>query len=120
MPGDEAEARLLHAWTDAVDEAELPDGRVHHLVVDELLDPVQRRLAALAIHLGRLLTEEPVDVGVASVGEGTAAYHERFEPRRRAAERAARGLHHVLELLLLMLGEEGGPLERAELELDSH
>src|SRR4029453_418757 len=48
------------------------DRREHRLVVDELLDAVQRCLAALAIELGALLAEEPVDVGIAAVHVGAA------------------------------------------------
>src|SRR6266545_6268379 len=49
--GDEPEARLRHPRTLGVDEAELPDRRVHGLVVHELLDPVEGRLAALSVEL---------------------------------------------------------------------
>src|SRR5205809_1052659 len=43
--GDERQARLLHAWPVAIDKGELPDRRDHRLLVHELLDPLERRLA---------------------------------------------------------------------------
>src|SRR5438445_10548185 len=67
---DESESRLGHARTVRVDEAELPDRGIHRLVIDELLDPVQGRLAALSIDLAGLLAEEPVDVGATTVDVG--------------------------------------------------
>src|SRR5262245_29752636 len=74
--GDEPETGLRHPRALGVDEAELPDGRVHRLVVHELLDPVQRRFAALAIQLARLLPEESVDVRIAAIDVRTARHHE--------------------------------------------
>src|SRR5262245_11978996 len=49
-----------------------PDRRHHHLVVDELLDALQGRLAPLRVELVRLLLEEAVDIRVAAVGVGPA------------------------------------------------
>ena len=37
VPGDQAEAGLAHAGPDAAEEGQLPDRRVHDLLVDELL-----------------------------------------------------------------------------------
>src|SRR5215471_1323510 len=112
--GDEAEPRLGHPRALRMNEAELPDRRVHHLVVHELLDAMQRRLAPLAVELGRLLAEEPVDVGIATVHEGAAGDHEGLEADRRVAEGAADAVGEVLQLLLLVALEERRPLERAE------
>src|SRR2546425_11328176 len=61
---------------------------------------MERRLATLAVELGALLTEESVDVGIASVHVGAAGGHERLESGRRVAERRARAQDEVLELLL--------------------
>src|SRR3989441_1211421 len=44
--------------TVAIDERQLPDRNVHHLVVHELLDLEEDRLPLLAIELGRLVLEE--------------------------------------------------------------
>src|SRR5439155_10204750 len=79
---------------------ELPDRREHRLLVDELLDAMERRLAALLVELGTLLPEEPVDVGIAAVHVGAPRGHEGLEPGRRVAERGARAQDEVLELLL--------------------
>src|SRR5499426_4697284 len=86
---DEPEPRLFDARPEAAHRSELPDRGEHRLVVDELLDAVQRRLAPLAVELGRLLSEEPVDVGIATVHEGAAGDHEGLEADRRVAEGAA-------------------------------
>ena len=59
-------------------------------LVDQLLDPLQRGLAALGVELGGLLLEQPVDVGVAAVDVGAAGGDEGLQPRGRVAEGAAR------------------------------
>src|SRR6516225_599123 len=101
-----------------VDEAELPDGRIHGLLEDELLDPVQACLAALAIELSTLLAKQPVDVGIAAVDIRSAADREDLEPRGRVAEGAADAVGEILQLLLLVGLEERGALEWAELHAD--
>src|SRR5215472_4156930 len=112
--GDEAEPRFGHSRALRMDEAELPDRRIHRLVVHELLDAMQRRLAPLAVELACLLAEEPVDVGIAAVHEGAAGDHEGLEADRRVAEGAADAVGEVLQLLLLVALEERRALERAE------
>jgi len=57
--------------------------------VDELLDAMERRLAALAIQLARLFPEEPLDVEIAPVGIRPSGRDEGLEPGRRVAERRA-------------------------------
>src|SRR5439155_911722 len=47
VPRDEREAGLRHARPVAVEEGQLPDGREHRLVVDELLDAMEGRLPPL-------------------------------------------------------------------------
>src|SRR5438094_9170989 len=47
VPGDDSDPRLLHSRSDAVQAGVQPDGGNHHLVVHELLDAVQGRLASL-------------------------------------------------------------------------
>src|SRR5437763_584716 len=53
--GHQGEARFGHARPVPVEVGQLPDGDDHRLVVDELLDAVEERLALLAVHLARLL-----------------------------------------------------------------
>src|SRR5262245_2480714 len=79
----EADGGLLDARADAVERRRLEDRRVHDALVDEPLDLVQQRLAALPVALLRLLEEKVVDVGVAAVGIRRARDHEGLEPRRR-------------------------------------
>src|SRR2546428_3243271 len=96
----------------SVDKRQLPDGDVHGLLVDELLDPVEDGLALFRVYLARLFPDEPVDVGIASVGERAARRHEGVEPRGGVPEGAARGLDDVLQLLLAVLKNERRPLQR--------
>src|SRR5262249_55880236 len=107
--GDDPEARLRDPGTGRVDETELPDRRVDGLVVHELLDPVEHRLAPLAVELAGLLPEESVDVGVAAVDVGTAGGHERFGANGRIAEGAADAVAEILQLFFLVALEEPGP-----------
>src|SRR5262249_21108198 len=84
--GDEPEARLRDPGTGRVDETELPDRRVDGLVVHELLDPVEHRLAPLAVELAGLFSEESVDVGGAAVGVGYAGGDASLETAVRHAD----------------------------------
>ena len=72
VAGDEAEARLLDARPHAVQEGQFPNGRVHDLVVNEVLDLVQGGLAALPVQLVRLRLEQAVEVRVAAGDVGPA------------------------------------------------
>src|SRR3989441_6211327 len=117
--GDEAEPRFRDARTHSLQEGQLPDRKDHGLVVDQLLDAMEKRLSLLRVELTRLLLEEPVDVGVPPVGVGAARDHERLQPGGRVAEDAAQPVDDVLELLLLIRLEEPCPLERAEPRLDA-
>src|SRR5207244_282856 len=67
--GQQAEARLAHARAVAVQERELPDRQVHDLVVHELLNLVEERLALLRVRLAGLLAAETVDICVPFVRE---------------------------------------------------
>src|SRR5438034_3300839 len=116
---DEAEPRLLHTWADPLQEGELPDGKDHGLLVDQLLDAMEERLALLRIELARLLLEEPVDVGISPVGVGAARDDERLHAGGGVAEDAAQPVDEVLELLVLIRLEEPRPLERAKPRLDA-
>ena len=66
------------------------------------------------VELGRLLPEEPVDVGIAAVHVRPSGGHEGLEPRGRVAERTAGPLHDVAELLLAIAAEERRALERSQ------
>src|SRR5262245_23974046 len=115
VAGDETDAGLLHPGSGPVQSRVQPDRRDHRLVVDELLDPVQRRLPPLGVDLVRLLQEEPVDVLVAPRDIGAAGGDERLDARRRVAEGATAALDEPLELLLRSVREEGSALHRPEL-----
>src|SRR5437867_6343919 len=49
--GDQGEARFRHARPVPVEEGQLPDGDDRRLLVDELLDALEDRLALLPVHL---------------------------------------------------------------------
>src|SRR5262245_6824217 len=49
VAGDQPEARLLHSRPVAAHQADLEDGRDHRLLVDQLLDALQHRLAPLLV-----------------------------------------------------------------------
>src|SRR2546430_12176952 len=55
---DEPESRLRHASAVSLQHGELPDREVHDLVVHQLLDALEERLALLRIQLARLIAEE--------------------------------------------------------------
>src|SRR5262249_31770124 len=82
IAGDQPETRLLPSRPVAAHQAHLHDRRDHRLLVHELLDTVQRRLAPLLVELGALLAEEPVDVRVAAVHVRAAGRDEGLDPRR--------------------------------------
>ena len=119
MAGDEAEAGLRHARSDAIEEAELPDRGVHGLVVHELLDLLEDRLP-FRTDPARLLLDEPLDVRVGPVGVDAGGGHEGVDTRRRVAEGPAADLDDVRELLFPELAEEGDALEGAQLQLNAH
>src|SRR5215813_11156274 len=98
--GDEAQPRLFHPRAETAHGGELPDRREHRFVLDELLDAMERGLAALPVELGRLLPKEPVDIGIAAVHVRATRHYEGLEPGRRVAERGTRAEHKVLEGLL--------------------
>src|SRR3989441_179543 len=116
---DEPEPRFLHTRPHAAQEGDLPDRRNHHLLVDELLNPVQDRLALLFVQHGCLLTEQPVDLGIAPIGVHSTRCHEGLDPCGRIAEGAAPALDEVPKLLLGVRLEEGRQLEWPELHPDA-
>src|SRR6516165_10421585 len=59
VSSDQAETRFRYPGPDAIEEAELPDGGGHDLLVHELLDLHEDCLAFLRVRLRRLLLEEP-------------------------------------------------------------
>src|SRR5207244_8089683 len=84
------------------------------------LDPVQDGLALLSVRLCGLLAEEPVDVGIAAVGEHALADHERLDAGGGVPEGGAALAMKVLELLLLIRLDDGGPLHRSQLDADTY
>src|SRR5262249_51686933 len=85
--------------------------RVHDLLVNQLLDPVEDRLALATAKLGRLLANESLDVGICSIREEAAPGDERVEPGRRVSERCAGALDDLLQSLLSVLLEERRALQ---------
>src|SRR5947208_2254218 len=69
--------------------------------------------ASFLVHLGGLIAEERVDVRVAAVRAYPARDHERLDPRRGVAGRAAPDANQMLELLLLVRLVERRALHRA-------
>src|SRR6266545_1463763 len=59
VTGDEPDARLLHPWPQTGQARVQPDRRDDRLVVDELLDAVQGRLAPLRVELARRSLNRP-------------------------------------------------------------
>src|SRR5262249_2265776 len=116
---DESEARLGHARTVPTQGGELPQWEIHGLVVDQLLDAVQERLALLWIELGRLLLEEVVDVGISAVRVRAARGREHLEPGGGVAGDTTQAVDEVAELLLLIRGQEPGALDWPQPRLDS-
>src|ERR1041384_6655602 len=109
--GNQAEPGLADARADAVEEGELPDRRIDRALVNELLHPVQDRLALRTIELARLLPVERIHVRIAAVSKHAALDHLRLEPGGGVAEGAGRGLDDVLERLFRVALEEGRALE---------
>src|SRR5262249_45733754 len=116
---DEPEPGLRDAGALRVDEAQLPERRKDRLVVDELLNAMERCLAALSVQVDRLLAEQSVDVGIASVDVRPARNDEVLETARGVAERAAQTIDEIFQLLLLVALEERRPLERTDLHADA-
>src|SRR6059036_3963496 len=116
--GNESEPRLRHARTVPLEDGKLPDREIHDLLVDQLLDPMKDRLALLRVELTRLLSEEPVDVGIPPVGVNAARGRERLDPGGRVPEDPAQAVDNVPELLLLIRFEEPRPFERAKPRAD--
>jgi hypothetical protein len=69
---DRTKTRFSDSRPHTVDEGQLPDRRDHRVLVNQLLDLVQGRLAMLVVQLCRLFLEKCVDVWVAPVGLGPA------------------------------------------------
>src|SRR5512144_1728102 len=80
-PGDRGREQVVDARADARREAEVIHRRVDHLVVQDPLDLVERRLALLAVELLGLPPEEIVDLGKRAVRERTLPGHERLQAR---------------------------------------
>ena len=104
----------------AGEERRLDDGAEHRAVVDDLLELDQNLLAGAGVGLAGLLGEEAVDLGIRPVGEVAAGDGVLLDASRRVAGHAALGLHHVTELLLRLLLEEGRALDQAQPRANAH
>src|SRR5262245_10724795 len=120
IAADQAEPGVLHPGPDAAQDGRLPERREHGLLVHELLDAVERRLAPLAIELPGLLAKESVDIGIAPVDVHAAGRHEGLDAGGGVAEQRAVGVHEVLEFLFGKRFHEGGPLERSDLQAETN
>src|SRR5205807_3829720 len=109
--GDEPNRRLRDAGPERADAGLLPQWRVHDLLVNELLDPVEDRLALAAVHFARELSHQPFDVGIGPVREGTGRRHVGVEPGRRVPEGGAAALDDGPEPFVLVLLDEGRALQ---------
>src|SRR6267143_1423544 len=117
---DQAQPGFRHPLTYTVQEGGLEERSEHRLLVHELLDPVQDGLALLSVRLRGLLAEEPVDIGIAAVGEHALADHEGLDAGGGVPEGGAALAMKVLELLLLICLDDGGPLHRSQLDADTY
>src|SRR6516162_8931073 len=118
---DRPERGMADPGPGAVEKAELPDRREHHLLVDELLHLSEDRTALFLVEFVGLLRIERVDVGVAAIGEGAALDGERGHPGRRIAERAARAADRPAAVLLAgVRGDKPGALDRLQCSADAH
>src|SRR5215510_2640221 len=97
----------------------LPEWRKHDLVMHELLDAIQGCFASLPVHLDGLFSEEPIDVGIASVDIGAAGSDEVLDPYRRVTEAATAGVDEIPKLLVGESLNERRSLERAKFSADA-
>jgi hypothetical protein len=96
----QAHCRFLHPWAHAVQCRWLEDRRLHDPLLHQPLDLVQQRLTVAPVALDRLLPEEVIDVGMATIGLGSRAEHKRLDTRGSVAG-GARGHHQeTLQFLL--------------------
>src|SRR5215469_9095306 len=88
--------------------------------VDQLLHPMQHRLALLVVELNRLLLVERIDVGVAAIDKRAALDDISLVSGRGVAKSAGNGLDDVFECLLGVSLDEGGALDRPQLHPDAN
>src|SRR5215469_5477254 len=118
-PRDQAEPRLPDPRSHAIEKGELPYRRKDRPLVNQLLHLVQHRLPLPAVQFDRLLLVERIDVGVAAVNKRTAFDDVGLIAGRGIAKGARAGLDHVLEGLLGVSLDEGGSLDRPQLQADA-
>src|SRR5262249_37128933 len=82
---DQADPGLLHARADAGHGAQLVDGYVHDVIVQDALDLVEQGLALRAIHLVGLTLEQILDLGEDAVRVEPDPGHIGLEPGRRVS-----------------------------------
>src|SRR6187401_2317868 len=95
-----AEGRLADSRPDAAQRRQLPKRRSDYLVLNELLDLEQQRLALGVIELDCLLLEQRVDIRIVAVCIGAALYRECLKAGRSIAEGGA-AAHNQPSILLL-------------------
>src|SRR6266566_1829669 len=76
VPPDQPQRWFGHSRAVSAQDGDIPDRHEHRPFVYELLDLVQHRLSPLSIALGGLLLNEPLNVGIASVGVQASGSHE--------------------------------------------
>src|SRR6516162_876853 len=116
---DPAEPRLADSRSDAVDKSELPDRREDRPLINQLLHPVQDRLALLVVQLHRLLLVERVDIRVAAIDKRAALDDVGLEPGRGVAEGSGTGQYDIFEGLFRVSLDKGGALDRPQLHPDA-
>src|SRR5262249_58706462 len=79
----------------------------------------ERCLAPPAIAFCRLLADETLDVGIASVRKHPACRHEGVDPRGGVAIGTTGDVDQRAQLLLAQLREVGGALQRADARADA-
>src|SRR5262249_3461569 len=82
---NQADPGLLHARADSGHGAQLVDGRVHDVVVQDALDLMEQRLALCAIYLAGLALEQILHLGEDAVRVDPGPGHIGLEPGRRVS-----------------------------------
>src|SRR5262245_35897968 len=111
---------VVHARPHPGGEAQVIDGHLRHLLLEDALHLEEERLALLPVQLLGLAAEDVVDLGQRAESEGAVLGHEGFEPGGRVARDAADGEHHAMELLLAPRRHEGAAFHGAHARADAH
>src|SRR5467141_4499576 len=107
--------RMLHEpRPDAYETTQVHDGGEHHTLDGELLDAVQQGLAFRTVPLSRLLFEEFVEVGIATIGVGALRVHKSLGACSGIARSTNRRHNYPSELFVAPGGEKCGALHGAQ------